>query len=80
MDSIVAHMIRTGFEVTGDVAFSDPLLTSTQKITQAAARNNFMSNPTDCPTRLPDMGHGILENCRIRLLDSWLCKHPNPEA
>lgn len=49
--TITAHFIHTDYELTGSISFSDPLLTSVQHITRAAAMSNFQSIPTDCPQR-----------------------------
>ena len=49
--TLTAHFIHTDYELTGQIGFSDPLLTSVQHITRAAAMSNFQSIPTDCPQR-----------------------------
>ena len=50
-DTLTAHFVHTDYELIGQIAFSDPLLTAVQHITRTAAMSNFQSIPTDCPQR-----------------------------
>ena len=50
-DMLTARFISTGFEQTSTFACSNAIISGSQHMILASARSNWMSIPTDCPTR-----------------------------